>query len=225
MSKVLQTFKQKIGYTFRDDVLLETALRHRSCGKSNNERLEFLGDSILNFVVAGELFKHFPEAKEGKLSRLRANLVNEGTLAELARTFDFGSVICLGHGEAKSGGRMRASILADCIEAVIGAVYLDSDLENCYTIVANWYKERIQGISLSDTHKDPKSLLQELLQAKQLPLPQYRLVDTVGVEHNQVFVVAGEVALLDHSVTAEGSSRRKAEQAVASRILEELGHG
>ena len=226
MTETLEIFIKKIGYQFKNDPLLEKALRHRSCGKDNNERLEFLGDSILNFIIANELFNRFPKAQEGELSRLRSNLVNEEILAILARTFELSSVIHVGRGELKTGGKERASILADCVEAIIGAIYLDSDDMNiCYPIVANWYKQHMEELSLFTIRKDPKSLLQELLQSEQLPIPKYRLVKTIGPEHDQIFVVESKIPLLDHPVEAEGQSRRRAEQAVAKRILEELQHG
>jgi ribonuclease-3 len=224
ISEDLQALMKDIGYEFQDVQLLKRALCHRSFGKDNNERLEFLGDSILNFIVAHELFDRFPKAREGDLSRLRSNLVNEDTLAKLAFSFNLGSFIHLGAGELKSGGRNRPSILADCVEAVIGAIYLDGSMKHCYQIVANWYAPQMQQLSLSDIQKDPKSLLQELLQAEQLPLPKYRLVKTTGLEHERVFMIEGQVALLDHPVIGEGRSRRRAEQAVANKILEELQH-
>jgi ribonuclease-3 len=224
MAEDLQTFMERIKYEFQNIQLLKKALCHRSYGKENNERLEFLGDSILNFIVAHELFDRFPKAKEGELSRLRSNLVNEDTLAKLAFGFDLGSFIHLGAGELKSGGRRRPSILADCVEAVIGAIYLDSDMNTCYQVVSGWYHAQMQQLSLSDINKDPKSLLQELLQSEQLPLPKYRLMKTTGLEHERVFVVEGQVALLDHPVIGQGRSRRRAEQAVARNILEELQH-
>jgi len=215
---------KKIAYDFKKNSLLETALSHRSCGKINNERLEFLGDSLLNFIIAHELFKQFPSAQEGQLSRLRACLVREDTLAEVAKQFDLSKYIRLGAGESKSGGAQRISILADAVEAIIGAIYLDSNLETCYAKVADWYKKRINQLSLEEVYKDPKSLLQELVQSKQLPLPEYNLVDVVGKEHQQTFVIECKIALLDKPVKGEGTSRRRAEQAAASATLEELRH-
>lgn len=225
MSDKLNLLMNAIHYEFKNESLLTLALSHRSSGKQNNERLEFLGDSLLNFVVASELYHQFPTAKEGQLSRLRANMVREDTLAEIGTTFHLSDYIQLGVGEMKSGGAYRPSIVADAVEAVIGAIYLDSNLDVCYECVKNWYEERIDALSLSDVIKDPKSRLQELLQAQQLPLPEYNVVKTKGQEHEQVFIVECKTALLDHSVFAEGGSRRKAEQEVAEKVLEELKNG
>jgi ribonuclease-3 len=214
----------KIKYDFKDISLLTTALSHRSCGKINNERLEFLGDSLVNFIVAYELFKRFPSAQEGQLSRLRAFLVRGETLAAIAKEFDLSQHICLGSGELKSGGAHRISILADAVEALIGAIFLDSNLETCYAKVAEWYQERLNGLSLEEVYKDPKSLLQELVQGKQMPLPEYNLVKITGKEHQQKFIVECIVKLLDKPYQGEGTSRRRAEQAAASAVLEELRH-
>lgn len=214
----------KIKYDFTDVSLLSTALSHRSCGKTNNERLEFLGDSLVNFIAAHELFKRFPSAQEGELSRLRAFLVRGETLAAIAKEFNLSQYIRLGSGELKSGGAYRVSILADAVEAIIGAMFLDSDLETCYAKVAEWYQERIDGLSLEEVYKDPKSLLQELVQAKQLPLPEYHLVKIVGKEHQQKFIIECFVKLLDKPCKGEGTSRRRAEQAAANAVLEELRH-
>ena len=212
----------RIGYQFKDLRLLEVALTHRSFGQENNERFEFLGDSMVNFVVAHELFKKFEKAREGKLSRLRASLVRREALAELAVEFELGEVLRLGQGEIKSGGAKRASILADAVEALIAAIYIDSDISTCYELVVSWYKERLEAVSLGDNHKDPKSLLQELLQGKQLPLPEYHLLEVKGEEHDQVFVIECKVALLRSGVQAEGKSRRRAEQQAAEKMLEVL---
>jgi ribonuclease III len=222
MDEKLQKFMDKIKYQFKDIQLLKTALSHRSHGKINNERLEFLGDSIVNFVAASELFNRFAEAKEGQLSRLRSYLVKGDTLAEIAKEFEFGDALRLGIGESKSGGALRISILADTVEAVIGAIYLDSNMEVCYERVADWYSERINDLSLEDVHKDPKSLLQEFLQAKQLPLPEYKLASMSGEEHSQVFLIECHTVLLDHPVKGEGTSRRRAEQEAADNALKEL---
>ncbi len=225
MSEKLNSLMKKIDYKFNDEALLSLALSHRSFGKNNNERLEFLGDSLLNFVVASELFTQFPTAKEGQLSRLRANMVREDTLAEIGMSFSLSNYIMLGVGEVKSGGAFRASIVADAVEAIIGAIYLDSSLDACYKCVKAWYEDRISVLSLSDVIKDPKSRLQELLQAHQMPLPEYNIVETKGQEHEQIFVVECKTALLDHAVHAEGASRRKAEQEAAEKMLEELKNG
>lgn len=221
----LKQLMNKIHYNFRNLSLLELALCHRSFGKQNNERLEFLGDSLLNFVIASELYNRFPEAQEGELSRLRSYLVREETLAILAQEFGIGGVLHLGVGEIKSGGASRASILADAVEALIGAIYLDSGLKECYGRIVVWYKDQLDSLSLSDIYKDSKSKLQELLQSQQYPLPNYRLVKIKGEEHRQIFVIECKIALLNHPVVAEGTSRRKAEQKVAELVLEELASG
>lgn len=222
MKNSFTNLMDKIGYTFKDICLLETALSHRSFGDANNERLEFLGDSLVNFIIANELFERFPKAQEGQLSRLRAYLVRGETLAEIAYEFDLSKYLRLGTGESKSGGAYRVSILADAVEAIIGAIFLDSGMVACYDIVAEWYKKRIDDLSLDNIHKDPKSLLQELVQSKQLPLPVYKLISVVGKEHEQRFLVECDVKLLDHSVKGEGTSRRRAEQVAANAVLEEL---
>ena len=213
-----------IGYQFKNVALLEEALSHRSFGRHNNERLEFLGDSVVNFVIASELYRRFPKAKEGQLSRLRANLVKEESLMELAKMFELSDFLRLGPGEIKSGGAQRVSILADALEAIIGAIYLDSGVDICYQHVVVWYQEKLEQLSLDAINKDPKSLLQELLQSKQLPLPDYKLVELKGKEHSQHFVIECHNALLKESIRAEGTSRRKAEQQVAKLVLKELDY-
>lgn len=223
--QLLETLMTTIEYKFKDESLLRLALSHRSLSKNNNERLEFLGDSFLNFVIASELYCHFPSAKEGQLSRLRANMVRGETLAEIAQEFGLSEFLRLGSGEIRSGGAYRVSIMADAVEAIIGAIYLDSDMDICYQCVKRWYRERIDQLSLTDIMKDPKSRLQELLQAQQMPLPEYNIVETRGNGHNQVFILECKTVLLDHPVRAEGSSRRKAEQQAAENILEELKYG
>lgn len=222
MTTKLEKLMQQLEYKFDDITLLETALSHKSLGKINNERLEFLGDSLVNFVAAHELFKTFPTAQEGQLSRLRAYLVKGDTLAEIAQEFNLSKYIRLGVGELKSGGAQRVSILADAVEAIIGAIFLDSAMDICYEVVAKWYRDRVNNLSLQEVYKDPKSLLQELVQAKQLPLPEYELISTFGKEHEQLFLVECRVRLLNHPVQGKGTSRRRAEQAAASAVLEEL---
>ncbi len=216
--------KQALGYEFTDSGLLELALTHRSAGNRNNERLEFLGDSIVNHVVAEYLFQRFPEAREGEMSRMRAALVRGDTLAELARDLKLGDHLVLGAGERKSGGRRRGSILADALEAVAGAVLLDSDVDTCRRCVLAWYGERLAAISLENDAKDPKTRLQEFLQARRNPLPEYELLGVLGDDHNQQFHVACRLARPSLLVEGAGSSRRKAEQAAARNALERLTH-
>ncbi|SDO65480.1 RNAse III [Halomonas shengliensis] len=222
MSQTLNAFSRRLGHDFGDDALLELAMTHRSYGGQNNERLEFLGDSIVNFVIAEALFRRFPEAREGQLSRLRARLVKGQTLAELAREMGFGEHLRLGSGEMKSGGHRRESILADAVEAVIGAIYLDAGMEAVRTRVLSWYAVRLEGISLQDTQKDPKTRLQEFLQSRQAPLPRYEVVGVEGEAHAQIFTVECHVELLEGHTVGVGSSRRHAEQQAAELALKQL---
>ena len=223
LNNPLKRLSRSLGYQFADDQLMELALTHRSCGNQNNERLEFLGDSILNFVIADALFQQFPKAKEGQLSRLRARLVKGVTLAELAREMDLGEYLRLGSGELKSGGFRRESILADAVEALIGAIYLDSDLEQCRVRILDWYQSRLAALSLDDTQKDPKTRLQEFLQSRRVELPKYNLIKVEGEAHAQTFYIECEIALLNEPTRGQGSSRRIAEQQSAEAGLKVLG--
>lgn len=222
MSQTLNAFSRRLGHDFGDDSLLELAMTHRSFGGQNNERLEFLGDSIVNFVIAEALFRRFPEAREGQLSRLRARLVKGQTLAELAREMGFGEHLRLGSGEMKSGGHRRESILADAVEAIIGAIYLDAGMEAVRARILSWYATRLEEISLQDTQKDPKTRLQEFLQSRQVPLPRYEVVSVEGEAHAQTFTVECHVELLDDHTTGIGASRRHAEQQAAEVALKQL---
>lgn len=221
MIKSLDKLIRDLDYRFNDEALLETALTHRSVTQNNNERLEFLGDAVLGMVIAEELFKRFPKANEGELSRLRASLVKGVTLAEIARSFELGEVIRLGQGELKSGGFRRNSILADAFEAILGAIYLDGGFESCRKIILKHFSSRLDAVSPETAQKDPKTRLQEHLQATQQPLPNYDVVDIAGEAHAQTFTVE---CLVDGmaAVRAKASSRRKAEQAAAEMILETL---
>jgi len=219
----LLKLSQRIDYTFTDTSLIELALTHRSCGGKNNERLEFLGDSIVNLVIAEALFLKFPEAKEGKLSRLRARMVKGVTLAELARDFGLGDFLHLGSGEMKSGGHRRESILADTVEAIIGAIYLYSDNATVKNKILQWYDSRLSALSIDDPLKDPKTRLQEYLQAKQLPLPKYDVLSIEGSAHEQLFKVSCKVKDLENSIVGQGGSRRIAEQEAAAQALKLLG--
>ena len=209
----------QLGYSFKTKTLFQLALTHRSSGNQNNERLEFLGDSLLNTIIAEALFQRFPHLKEGQLSRLRASLVKGETLAELAREFSLGDSLKLGEGELKSGGFRRASLLADALEAIIAAIYLDSDFTTCRQCVLQWFATRLVRLNPDETPKDPKSQLQELLQGKGLPLPEYTVVSTDGAAHNQTFTVTCQVSLLPDNVVKKGSSRRSAEKAAAKEAL------
>jgi ribonuclease III len=222
LTEGLEQWCQRLGYRFSKLALLRRAITHRSAAKENNERLEFLGDAILNFLVADFLYTRFPMAQEGKLSRLRATLVKGETLAELARELGIGEHLILGPGELKSGGYRRSSILADAFEAVIGAVYLDGGLETCRKLVNSLYQERLETLANEAFLKDPKTRLQEYLQARQFPLPDYRVSAVKGEAHDQVFQVECIISEASLSVTGRGRSRRKAEQDAATQALERL---
>ncbi len=212
----------RLDYTFNDESLLRLALSHCSTGQDNNERLEFLGDSILGFIVADELYRRFPKAREGQLSRLRADLVQRTTLAEMARELDIGPALQLGTGEHKSGGRERDSILADALEAVISAIYLDAGLDTCRKIVLGWFAARLDSLDLDAQTKDAKTRLQEHLQAIKAELPEYEVMEVVGRDHEQTFAVLCHVSLLQEPVTGFGSTRREAEQEAAEAVLRAL---
>ena len=208
-----------LGYEFTDVTLLDQALTHRSASSKHNERLEFLGDSVLSIVISDALYHQFPKAKEGDLSRMRATLVCGKMLAEIALEFKLGDYLKLGPGELKSGGFRRESILADAVEAIIGAVYLDKGIEPCRQLVLTWYQSRLKTIKPVD-QKDPKTLLQEHLQGFKKPLPVYTVVKTVGEAHNQTFTVECIVKGLSEPIVGVASSRRKAEQIAAAQVLE-----
>lgn len=216
---------KKLGYTFKDNEHLRLALTHRSIGKLNNERLEFLGDSVLNCIVGSLLFEGNDKATEGELSRLRAALVKGLTLTAIAKEFHLGDYLLLGPGELKSGGDKRDSILEGAIEAVVGAIYLDGGFEACFATVKTWYADRINQLGSAEKCKDAKTLLQEYLQGKHYDIPKYSLVETTGQAHQQTFIIRCEVPALGLALEASGASRRKAEQAVAEKILETLTHG
>ncbi|HGJ5884523.1 ribonuclease III [Arsenophonus sp.] len=218
----IKQLQRKLGYTFKQIELLKQALTHRSASSSHNERLEFLGDSILSFVIANDLYHRFPKVDEGDMSRMRATLVRGNTLAELAREFDLGECLRLGPGELKSGGFRRESILADTIEALIGSIFLDSDIQTTEQIVLAWYDTRLIEISPGDKQKDPKTRLQEYLQGRHLPLPSYLVVQVRGEAHDQEFTIHCQVSGINESVEGVGSSRRKAEQAAAEQALKIL---
>lgn len=202
--------------------LYEQALTHRSAAGANYERLEFLGDALLGFVIGEQLYRQFPKASEGELSRLRASLVKRETLASIARERRLGDHLRLGSGELKSGGFRRDSILADTVEALIGAHYLVLGTEPTHDFVLALYGERLQALPSADSLKDPKTRLQEFLQGRGLPLPEYTLLETSGEAHRQTFRIACRVAARDVTVEAVGSSRRKAEQAGAEAALKAL---
>ncbi|MCW4454780.1 ribonuclease III [Flavobacterium sp. MXW15] len=211
-----------IGHPFRDPGLLAQALTHRSAGAPHNERLEFLGDSIVNMLVAEALYLRWPKADEGALTRARAELVREAALAVIARTLQLGERLTLGPGEMKSGGHRRDSILADAVEAVVAAIYLDAGFEACRAVVLPWFEASLAALPAGKPGKDPKTRLQEWLQARQKLLPVYELVSETGDDHAKHFRVRCCVA--DPAVTTEGegSSRRLAEQQAAAAAIERL---
>jgi len=207
--------QRKLGYSFAQASLLQQALTHRSHGVSNNERIEFLGDSVLNCCIAHELYQRFSELKEGELSRLRANLVRQETLAELAQQLELGTYLNLGEGELKSGGFRRPSILADGLEALFGAVFLDGGFAAAQDVIRGQYAALLEHLDPQTLGKDPKTLLQELLQARKIPLPQYAVVATKGAAHKQLFQVECQIPQLAIRTTGYGASRRIAEQEAA----------
>lgn len=210
-------------YAFRDPALLAQALTHRSAGTPHNERLEFLGDALLGLVAAEALYARWPKVDEGALTRARAELVRESTLAALARGFDLGARLTLGPGEMKSGGHRRDSILSDALEAVVGAIYLDSDFETCRQVVRPWFEPIIDSLPVGKVGKDAKTRLQEWVQSRQSPLPQYALVAEGGEEHAKSFRVRCTLSDPPLSAEGEGSSRRAAEQQAAEAALALLG--
>jgi ribonuclease-3 len=216
----LEGFYRTIGYRFTDPDLLRRALTHRSFGASHNERLEFLGDSVVNCVVALELYEKFPRLTEGELSRLRANIVHQPSLASAAQRFAFGERLRLGEGELKSGGARRPSILADSVEAVIGAVFLDGGFESARQVVRTLLGNVLDTIDPATSGKDPKTLLQEYLQGRKLALPHYAVVATRGEAHDQQFQVECAIPELGIRSLGEGASRRGAEQEAARQAYE-----
>lgn len=217
-----QRLEQRLGYHFEDQRQLQLALTHRSHGATNNERLEFLGDSILNFIIGEALFTRFPGAREGQLSRLRSQLVKGETLAEIAREFELGECLVLGEGEMKSGGNRRDSILADSVEAIIGAIYLASGFDVCRERVLTWFAPRLNELGLDTSAKDSKSRLQEYMQAQRQALPEYIVVDVGGEGHAQVFTIECRVALASQPTRATASNRREAEKQAAALMLVQL---
>jgi ribonuclease-3 len=218
----IMRLQRALGYQFRDPDLLNLALTHCSAGGQNNERLEFLGDSIVNHIIAEALYQRFPRSREGEMSRMRAALVKGVTLAEVAQDLQLGDYLRLGSGERKSGGHRRASILADAFEAVVGAILLDSDVEQCRECVLGWFDSRLEALSGGVVAKDAKTRLQEYLQGRGNPLPVYDLLDVRGDEHAKEFQIACRLAKPSMVVEGRGTSLRKAEQEAATIALERL---
>ncbi len=217
-----QDLTKRLTYKFVETNLLTQALTHRSYSAQNNERLEYLGDGALNFIIANQLYQRFPALDEGDLSRLRAQLVKEATISEIALSLDLGDALKLGEGELKSAGWRRPSILADALEAIIGAVYLDGGFAAAEALVLNLYADKLNTIDPKVIDKDPKSLLQELLQGKKVAVPEYAVVHTGGEAHAQVFIVECFIQKMDIRTVGEGTSRRIAEQKAAQLALLEL---
>ena len=216
----VSTLTRKLGYRFSNTDLLRQALTHRSYGTPNNERLEFLGDSVLNCVIACELFKRFPQVPEGDLSRLRANLVNQQSLRAIAQQAGVGACLLLGEGELKSGGAQRPSILADTLEALIGAAFIDGGFEASRGLVQHLFDPLLAAADPRALGKDAKTLLQEFLQARRLSLPQYSVLSTAGEAHEQTFRVECAIPELNIRTQGEGTSRRGAEQVAAQRAYD-----
>lgn len=213
-----------LGHSFRRPELLRQALTHRSFAADHNERLEFIGDGILNCAMALLLYQRFPQLPEGDLSRMRANLVNRDTLHRLAVALDLGAAIRLGEGELKSGGAARASILADALEAVFGAIMLDAGFDAAYAAIERIYAAELSAADSTDVGKDPKTLLQEWLQGRRLPVPEYAIVGVSGEAHMQTFEVVCRIPALKIAASGSGASRRAAEQAAAARAYEQAAH-
>lgn len=212
----------QLGHSFSDPLLLRTALTHRSFGVPNNERLEFLGDGILDCAIAAALFHRFPELPEGDLSRLRANLVNQDALHQLAIALNISEALRLGEGELKSGGALRPSILADALEALFGAIYLDAGFLAAQAVIDKLYAPLLGKLKPGEFQKDAKTRLQEWLQGRKKPLPRYQLLQATGAAHEQRFEVACEIESPPLRTVGNGSSRRIAEQVAADKALKEL---
>ncbi|CAM2803206.1 ribonuclease III [Legionella worsleiensis] len=218
----LERLSRRINYQFQNSAYLKQAMTHCSVGIDNYERFEFLGDSILSFIIAHELFDRFPAQSEGQLSRLRSFLVKGEMLAEIARELSLGDFLYLGQGELKSGGFRRASILADALEALIAAVFLDGGIDAAKKVILKLYRSRLDNPNLNDCLKDAKTQLQEFLQAAKYALPEYTLTKVEGDEHDQVFYVTCSVEGIKHVSHGQGGNRRKAEQLAAKSLLEQL---
>lgn len=220
-----EALSARLGYRFSDEALMHSALTHRSVGGRNNERLEFLGDSILNFIIAAELYRRYPGASEGDLSRMRASLVNKDALGRIAADLSLGEFIYLGSGELKSGGFRRKSILADAVEALFGAVYVDGGFEPVEAVVLNLYRPWLDSPIDPEMLKDFKTRLQELLQSRRHVLPVYELVEISGRPHAQTFKIKCVIEAAGHEFIGTGTSRRKAEQEAARQAFEQLTSG
>jgi ribonuclease-3 len=222
MSALLQGLQERLGYRFGSEAMLRQALTHRSHGATHNERLEFLGDSVLNCAVASLLYERFGSLDEGDLSRVRANLVKQQTLFEIAQRLELSACLLLGEGEQRSGGFRRPSILADTLEAVFGAIFIDGGFDAAQQAIRRQYEPVLRNVDPNTLGKDAKTLLQEWLQSRKIPLPVYSVVATHGAAHNQLFEVECAVPRLSIQVLGGGGSRRAAEQAAAKLALEQV---
>ncbi len=223
MDKATTWLKKSLAYTFADEHLLQQALTHRSANGPNNERLEFLGDAVLQVIVSDIVFTQKPEASEGRLSRLRSSVVRDVTLAEVALELGLGEHVILGSGEKKSGGHRRESILSDTLEAIFGAVYLDAGFDAARQVICTAYGERLQNMPDGADLRDPKSRLQELLQGRGLALPVYAMEKVSGKAHKQSFEVSCTIPELETTTTGRGLTRRDAEQEAALAMLDTVG--
>jgi len=222
MNDAFHKLEQVLGHVFNNKVYLFTALTHRSAGQDNNERLEYLGDALLGFIIADAVYKLHPTASEGELTRLRATLVKGETLASIARRLNLGNYLKLGSGELKSGGWRRKSILANTLEAIIGAIYLDAGMDTCRKFILALYEDLLKHASLENLVKDPKTRLQEYLQSLQQDLPDYQVITEHGEAHARIFTVQCLIGKFNISVQAEGRSKRSAEQTAAQMALDLL---
>jgi len=220
----LERLCRRLAYDFKKPALLKQALTHCSVGSDNYERFEFLGDSILSFVIANQLFTQFPEQSEGQLSRLRSFLVRGETLAVIGNELELGDFIYLGQGELKSGGFRRASIRADALEAIFAAIFFDGGLEAAQKVILHLYRSRLEDPHLNDCLKDAKTQLQEYLQSNKKPLPEYCLTKVEGLEHNQIFYVSCSIVGMKEIAHGKGPNRRKAEQLAAKSLLDMLSN-
>jgi ribonuclease-3 len=220
----LKKLQSAIAYQFKDEKLLCHALTHKSYSSHHNERMEFLGDAILNTSITIYLYKNFSKQDEGELSRIRASLVKGETLAKIAKELNFGDYLFLGAGELKSGGYKRASILANVVEAVIGAVFLEGGFAQAEQFVLSLYQGRLDEDTILSLDKDPKSRLQEYLQSRKMELPIYEVVNVQGKDHDQMFTVSCQISAMDIEVEVQGRNRRSAERKVAELVLKKLNN-
>ncbi|WP_434064649.1 ribonuclease III [Sessilibacter corallicola] len=216
---LLERLQKRLGYTFQNSSILQQALTHRSFGANNNERLEFLGDSLLGMFIGERLYEKFTNATEGELTRIRSSLVKGETLAQIAREFELGDCLIMGEGELKSGGFRRDSILADAVESIIAGIYLESGFETSRKVVLNWFGSRLDSLELAQTGKDPKTQLQEYLQACGAPLPKYGIETLEGEAHNQVITVSCEIQGFSQPFTASAKNKKQAEKKAAQLAL------